>query len=529
MLASGLMEGDLSWPLVRASRLRPDAPAIVDGSRAVTYAELARRVAALGGAFDVLRVGRGARVGILASNSLAHVECFIGVPSFGRVVVSLNVRLPEDELAFIVDDAGIAALLTDAEHLPVAQALADRCSSLVKVVVAGEPSAPTDCLSYEGLIEESPVLAFGGIESGLAAISYTGGTTGRPKGVMLTHRNLLANARHNLMATRHASSDRWLHVCPMFHVAGTANLLAATWVGATQVVLPRFEADAVLRAIEEQRITHTILVPTMLRMLLDHPARGAADLSSLRHVQYAASPIAPELQRRVLEALPCDVAQFYGMTEAAATVTHLSAGDHRRGQAGEEPFRTRLRSMGTAVVGVQAEVRDDEGTALPPGEVGEVWVRGPNIMLGYWQRPDATDAALIDGWYRTGDAAYADDEGYLFLVDRLKDMIITGGENVYSIEVEAALLEHHAVLEAAVFGIPDERWGEAVHAVVTVRPGTVVDGDDLIAHCRALIAGFKVPRSVEARDEPLPRSGAGKTLKNGLREPFWAAHDRAIG
>jgi long-chain acyl-CoA synthetase len=523
------MNGDLSWSLVRASRLRPDAPGIVDGSRVVTYAELARRVGALGGALDLLGVGRGARVGILASNSLAHVECFIGVPSFGRVVVSLNVRLAEEELAFIVDDAEIAALITDAEHLPVARALADRCSSLVNVVVAGEQSAPTDCVSYEGLIEASPVLALGGAESGLAAVSYTGGTTGRPKGVMLTHDNLLANARHSLIAVGHTSSDRWLHVCPLFHVAGTANLLAATWVGATQVVLPRFDAEAVLRTIEEQRITHTMLVPTMLRLLLDHPARAAADLSSLRHLEYSASPIGRELQRRVLEALPCNVAQFYGMTEAPSAVTQLSPRDHRRGQAGEEPFRTRLRSTGTAVVGVQVEVRDDEGTARPPGEVGEVWVRGPNVMLGYWRRPDATDAALIDGWYRTGDAAYADREGYLFLVDRLKEMIITGGENVYSAEVEAALLDHPAVLEAAVIGIPDERWGEAVHAVVTVRPGTAVDGEELIAHCRRLIAGFKLPRSVDVRDEPLPRSAAGKTLKNQLREPYWAGHDRAIG
>lgn len=523
------MNGDLSWPLVRASRLRPDAPGIVDGSKVVTYAELARRVAALGGALEVLGVGRGARVGILASNSLAHVECFIGVPSFGRVVVSLNVRLAEEELAFIVDDAGIAALLTDAEHLPVARALADRCSSLVHVIVAGEPSTSADCVSYERLIEESPVLALGGAESGLAAISYTGGTTGRPKGVMLTHDNLLANARHSLMAVGHTSGDRWLHVSPLFHVAGTANLLAATWVGATQVVLPRFEAAAVLRTIEEQRITHTMLVPTMLGMLLDHPARAATDLSSLSHLEYSASPIGRELQQRVLEALPCNVAQFYGMTEAPSAVTQLTAEDHRRGQAEEEPFRTRLRSTGTAIVGMQVEVRDDEGTALPPGELGEVWVRGPNVMLGYWQRPEATDAALIDGWYRTGDEAYADGEGYLFLVDRLKDMIITGGENVYSIEVEAALLEHPAVLEAAVFGIPDERWGEAVHAVVTVRPGTAVDGDELIAHCRRLIARFKVPRSIDVREEPLPRSPAGKTLKNLLRQPFWAAHDRAIG
>jgi long-chain acyl-CoA synthetase len=346
--------------------------------------------------------------------------------------------------------------------------------------------------------------------------------------VMLSHGNLLANARHNLLATGHSAEDRWLHVCPMFHVAGTANVLAATWVGATQVVLPRFDAELVATAIERDRITHMVLVPTMLGMLLDHDSARARDFSSLRHVQYAASPIAPQLQRRVLDRLDCDVAQFYGMTEAAPTVTHCTPRDHRLGHAGEEPYRTRLASMGVPVVGVQADVRDDEGAPVAPGEIGEVWVRGPNVMLGYWNQPDATEAALVDGWYRTGDAAYADSDGYLYMVDRLKDMIITGAENVYCVEIESALAEHPAVLEAAVFGIPDERWGEAVHAVVAVAPESPVGAEELIAHCRGLIAGFKVPRSIDIRAEPLPKSGAGKVLKNTLRDPFWTGRERRV-
>ena len=256
----------------------------------------------------------------------------------------------------------------------------------------------------------------------------------------------------------------------MFHVAGIANLLACTWVGAAQIVLPRFDAAAVLEAIERERITHTVLVPTMLAMLLDAPGSEAADLSSLRHVQYAASPISADLQRRVLERLPgCDVAQFYGMTEAAPTVTHLSPEDHRRGGP-------RLASVGTPVPGVEVEVRG------PEGEPGELWIRGPNVMLGYWNRPDETAEALVDGWYRSGDIVTADEHGYLTLVDRAKDMIITGGENVYSLEVEAALLRHPAVAEAAAFAVPDDRWGEAVHAVVTTRE--LIDPDALLDHCR---------------------------------------------
>ena len=418
------------------------------------------------------------------------------MPAAGGVLVSLNSRLAAEELAFIARDAELSLLIADDEHAEPAGSLGCELADW-EDLVGGPRATPRD---------HEP--------DTLAAISYTGGTTGTPKGVMLSHGNLLANAQHNLAATGHRSDQRWLHVCPMFHVAGIANLLACTWVGAAQVVLPRFDAAAVLEAIERERITHTVLVPTMLAMLLDAPGSEAADLSSLRHVQYAASPISADLQRRVLERLPdCDVAQFYGMTEAAPTVTHLSPEDHRRGGP-------RLASVGTPVPGVEVEVRG------PEGEPGELWIRGPNVMLGYWNRPDETAEALVDGWYRSGDIVTADEHGYLTLVDRAKDMIITGGENVYSLEVEAALLRHPAVAEAAAFAVPDDRWGEAVHAVVTTREP--IDPDALLDHCRHHIAGFKVPREVELRDEPLPKSGAGKVLKTRLREPFWAGHERRV-
>jgi long-chain acyl-CoA synthetase len=262
----------------------------------------------------------------------------------------------------------------------------------------------------------------------------------------------------------------------------------------------------------------------MLAMLLDELDKeedGGGELGTLRHIQYAASPIAPALQRRVLERFDCDVVQFYGMTEAAPTVTQLPAEDHRRGFAGEEPYASRLSGIGVPVVGVEVDVRDGAGAPLAPGEIGELYLRGPNVMLGYWKRPQETEAALVEGWYRSGDAARADVDGYLYVVDRLKDMIITGGENVYSVEVESALIEHPAVAEAAVFGIPDARWGESVHAIVTLRAGHTTHEDELIEHCRTLIAGYKVPRSIELRDDPLPKSGAGKLLKSVLREAYW--------
>ncbi len=522
--------GDHGWPLRRAAQRFGDAPAVRDGAREITYARLAQRVAALGAGLEALGVASGGRVGFLGVNSLAHLECVIGVPVAGRVLVDLNFRLAPSELAFIAADCGLELLVTDPAQLEVARALREQCPQLRTLVLDAPAQGPDDTVAYEQLIDREAAAPVPLDERALAAISYTGGTTGRPKGVMLSHANLLANARHNLLATGHTGADCWLHVCPMFHVAGTANIFACTWVGARQVVLPRFDAAAVAETMRRQAVTHTVLVPTMLGRLVDHlDAAAEPPLSSLRHIQYAASPITPDLQRRVLARFAdVDVAQFYGMTEAAPTVTQLTGADHRRGAEGEEPYAARLRSIGAPVVGVEAEVRGAAGQPLPPGEVGELWVRGPNVMLGYWNRPEATATALADGWYHTGDAARADSDGYLYLVDRLKDMIITGGENVYSIEVEAALVEHPAVSEAAVFGIPDERWGEAVHAVVSLTPGATVTGEELMGHCRGLIAGYKIPRGIDLWTEPLPKSGAGKLLKHTLREPFWAGHDRRV-
>jgi long-chain acyl-CoA synthetase len=460
---------DLSWPIARAARLFGGDVAVIDGDRSVTYAELGRRVRALGG-LDAERVG------YLGPNSLAHMECWLGLPAFGKVLVDLNYRLAVDELAFMVQDAGLDALISDDPR-------------------AAQLGVPL--VDYEALVG-GPECEFPGVdEDALAAISYTGGTTGTPKGVMLSHRNLLSNALHNLAVTGHARADRWLHVCPMFHVAGTSNVFACTWVGARSVILPRFEPVPVLETIAREGITHAVFVPTMLAMLLEH----ATDTVRLRHLQYAASPISPDLQRRVLEWLPDgDIVQFYGMTEAAPTVTRLSRADHD----------TRPTSMGVPVPGVQAEVR------APVGEVGELWVRGPNVMLGYWNRPDATATALVDGWYRTGDLAREDEDGYFFMVDRAKDMIITGGFNVYSTEVEQAVLAHPAVQDCAVVGLPDDRWGERVVVVVQPHPGASVDVDELTAFVKQRIGSVKAPKEVHVWDD-LPRSKVGKVLKTEVK------------
>ena len=521
----------LACPLQRARALYADSAAVIDGERVLTYRDLADEVASLGALLgDLLGISPGARVGVLAANGTMHLECLMAIPAFGRTIVSLNSRLAVEELVMLAEDADLSALFCDDRNLEAAIEIGRRCTG-VRLIHEGSAPLPGGAVPFFELttgnasLDDAPVLE----ADSLASISYTGGTTGKSKGVMLTHANLLANAYHNLIATGHRHEDRWLHACPMFHVAGTANVLSATWVGATQVVLPQFDAPAVCRTIEERRITHTLLVPTMIGMLLDEDQANPADLSSLQHLQYAASPISPTLQRRLLTRLECDVAQFYGMTEAAPTVTQCTPEDHRRGIRGEEPFARRLSSIGTPVVGVQVRICDpDSGEPVEPGTVGELRVRGPNVMPGYWRRPEVSAEVLVDGWYRTGDAGYADSDGYIFVVDRLKDMIITGGENVYSAEVEAVILEHPGVLEVAVVGVPDAHWGESVHAIARLSEGVSVDVDELVAHCRPRIAGFKVPRAFTLTAEPLPRTASGKVLKAQLREQFWTGTARAV-
>lgn len=521
------MGTNLGWPLRRAAGLFPAKPAVHDGERSLTFAQVHSRIQASGGWLDRTGIALGARFGYLGANSLEHLECVLGVPAHGRVLVDLNWRLAVEELVFMVGDAEVVALAVDRANLDVGRELRDRCPSL-RTLVFVDQGEEEDCVPYRDLVSGPPGPVVDPGEDALAAISYTGGTTGRPKGVMLTHENLIANAQHNLMTTRPAADDTFIHACPMFHAAGVANVFASVWVGAGNVIVPRFEPRRFVEEVERHRVTLAILVPTMIGMLLDHLAAEGGDLSSLRNLQYAASPISPELQRRVVTSLPCEIAQFYGMTEAAPTVTSLSPEDHARGVAGEDPFRARLNSVGVPVPGVEAEVRRPDGSTAETEEVGEIWVRGRNVMQGYWNLDEETRKVFAGGWYKTGDLAYADADGYLHLVDRLKDMLVTGGENVYSVEVERTLQLHPGIREAAVFGIPDERWGEAVHAIV-VPTGDPVAEDELIAHCRSHLAGFKVPRSMEFRQEPLPTSGAGKVLKGKLRETFWTDRKRRLG
>jgi long-chain acyl-CoA synthetase len=507
-----VVSGSLSWPLAHAVQVHGDRTAVIDGDQRLSYRELGERVARLGGALDGLGLPPGAFVGTLAGNTAAHLECWLAVPAHGRVINSLNHRLAPDELAFMIDDSGTRVLVADDARLDAALELRERCEALEHVVHAGAARTPDDCLAYETLLGDSePATASELAPDTLAAISYTGGTTGLPKGVMLSHGNLVANAKHFLFQDALTPEDRYVHAGPMFHVADSTMVFCVTWAGGAHILLDRFDLPRLVGAIEEHGATVLVLVPTMIQMLLEHLGHHPAELGSLRLLHYAAAPMSESLLERAMGTLACDFLHGYGMTEAAPGVTYLSPADHRAGR--------HLRSVGHAIPGVQVEIRDPLDRPLPEGEVGQVCVRGPNVMLGYWNRDDATREVLSDdGWYRTGDAGRLDG-GYLYLADRLKDMIVSGGENVYSIEVENVIASHPGVREVAVVARPDERWGERVHAIVVPEPGAELDGDEIVEHCRPRIAGFKLPRSFEFRDEPLPKTGAGKVVKAKLRAP----------
>jgi len=488
-------------PMEHARLAARDRPSAICGSTTTTYGQTWQRCRQLVGALRRLGLDRGDRVAVVAANCHRYLEIYQAVPAGGFVLVPLNARHSATELAYALTDAGVRVLITDRDP----GLLADLVERVVLL-----PSA------YEELLAAAPEAPLGaGVhEDDLAGLFYTGGTTGGAKGVMLSHRNLIANTFSSLVVLGLREDDRWLAMAPMFHAAGTFATLACTWRGVANVVLPTFAPGAALDLIERHRCTTTIGVPTMLAAMVEEQARQPRDVSSMRVFTHGAAPIATEVVRRAAAAFPTtELIHLYGATETAPLIT-ASAHEERLLDGPQ------ARACGRPVPGVEIAIND------PVDGVGEVLVHGDNVMQGYWGKPEQTAAALVDGWYRSGDLGRLDDSGSLHLVDRAKDMLVTGGENVYSTEVEEALYAHPAVLEAAVFGVPDDRWGEAVHAVVV--PRTPVTAEELRTHCRTLLAGYKVPKRVEVTDQPLPKSGAGKVLKRSLREPHWAGQDTRI-
>lgn len=527
------MDPTISWVLDRASTINANGESTVDlgtGER-FSWAQTAQRIRSLSSALLSRGLNPSDRVGVLMLNSARHFELWFAIPGAGMVLNDLNFRLATEELKFICDDSQVSALFVDETFLPVGRELLEACDCLQELIWTGPGvESPDGTKAYEALVAHEIVDLPVAKSDDLAAIFYTGGTTGLPKGAMLTHRNVTSNALHMVACGQISPTDRYLHAGPQFHLADGALTYSLTWAGGTHVFIPAFEPSATVSALESEQVTITLLVPTMITMTLASGVLDNADLGSLRLLIYGASPMPAEIQRQAVAGFGCGMVQAYGMTEASPLVTWLDEQTHQRGIAGEEPFATRLRSAGAPIIGVRAEVRDADGAVVPPGTPGEIYIQGPNIMAGYWNRPEETEQALVDGWYRSGDVAYADEAGYLFVVDRAKDMIISGGENIYTSEVENAIYAHAGVAEAAVFGIPDPEWGERVHAEIVAKDGEELDGDTMIEHCRGRIAGYKVPRSVSIRsfDNPLPKSGAGKILKRDLRAPYWANKERNV-
>jgi long-chain acyl-CoA synthetase len=494
-------------PLRRATQVAAHRHAVTCGEVALTYAETWSRCRRLVGGLRGLGLAEGDRVAVVSPNCHRYLELYQAVPAAGMVIVPLNHRHTDAELAYALEDSGAKVLFAGrpVDELP---------ECVATVIEIGD--------AYEGFIADAAPADFPGHvgEDDLAGLFYTGGTTGVAKGVMLTHRNLVSNAMHMQMTWPFTPETVWLVVAPLFHAAGSIAVLSTVWNAGRHVLVPAFDPGAVLDLVERERVTATLVVPSMLAAINEEQLARPRDVSSLRLVSFGGAPSATETLRRAHEAFPsAQLLHLYGATETAPIATTLPAVERLL----DAP---QVRSCGQPAVGVDVEVRLPGGRRATPGEVGEIVVRGPNVMGAYWDKPDETAAALVGGWYHTGDLGYMDEEAYVYLVDRARDMIVTGGENVYSTEVEDALYRHPAVLEAAVFGIPDERWGEAVHAVVVPRGD--VTADELIAFCHDSIAGYKAPKAVEIRSEPLPKSGAGKVLKRELRAPYWAGRESMV-
>ena len=491
---------------------------------AIDYATLDRRARQVAAGLRAGGARAGERIAYLGRNSVDYYEILFGAARLGAVFMPLSWRLADEELAWLIADAGVRMIFGEAEHL----------ARLELQGIGFDRAIAIDCVSpqvsdYAGWrdAQDAEDRPHDARPADAAMQLYTSGTTGRPKGAMLSHRNLLALRTEVPIAAqlpwyRWAPGEVSLLALPLFHIGTAAWGLIGLHHGGALVVQPDFDPGRMIAAIARHRVTRIAMVPSALRMLIEHPAARDADFSSIRYTFYGASPMPLPLLRRAMAAIGGDFVQIYGMTETTGSLVALPPGDH-----GADGGR-RLLSAGRAFPGVELAIRDADGHILPDGAIGEVAIRSPSNMIGYHNRPEAT-AETIDaaGWLRTGDAGYLE-EGYLFIHDRIKEMIITGGENVYPAEVEAAIQGHPAVADVAVIGVPDDRWGEAVKAVVALAVGSEADEAEIIAWARARIAAYKAPRSVDFVAS-LPRNPSGKLLRRAVRAPYWQGRERPIG
>jgi fatty-acyl-CoA synthase len=504
------------------ARERPEAIAHVFEDRTTTFAELDARASRIANGLIALGVKPQTRVGFIGMNSDRFFEVVYGCFKANAVLVGVNWRLAPPEVVYVLNDADAEILFVGAEFT----GLADR--------IGGELKTVRHYIAVDGPHGDWPVFEAWRDQQSSADPNleiqpdddliqlYTSGTTGHPKGVQLTNANYLnfMDAAARAGWGNYEPGDANLVAMPNFHVAGVNMGVLTTVGGATGYIMKQVDPNKVVEFIENYRIQNMFLVPAVIQFLVALPDIEQRDMSSLQRVFYGASPISDQVLLRAAKVLGAEFTQLYGMTETVGGGTYLPAEAH-------DPEKGKLRSCGLPYPGYEIKIVDGEGKTLPQGEVGEILIKCNTLMKGYWKKPEATAKAVVDGWYYSGDAGYFDAEGFLYIHDRVKDMIVSGGENIYPAEVENALMSHPAIGDAAVIGVPDERWGEAVKGIVVLKPGTEATADDIIGFCRTRIAGYKTPKSIDFV-EGLPRNPSGKILRRELRDPYWAGRDRRV-
>lgn len=508
------------------AREQPDAECIVFAGRTWTYTQVRDEANRIANGLIAAGIQPGDRVAVLAKNCPELVCFYFGAFKAGAVPVPLNYRLAPAEWAFIVNDAGARLLVARGEYVAAAAAVRGDLRAVTRCLAVGAPP-PADWESWTDWVAAQPATAPDRYvpDDADAYQMYTSGTTGHPKGAVLQHRAVCSNVVQMMPIVRLGRGERYLIVAPLYHAAAAVTQFVVVASGGSLFVQEDFVPGEVVRALSEERLTAALLVPAMIQAcLVMVPDVAARRYDALRLVVYGASPIAAETLRRAMEIFHCGFTQGYGMTETSAVLTTLTPADHERALAGRPEL---LLSAGRPLLGTELRIVDEQDRPLPPGTIGEIAGRGPQLMRGYWNLAEASASALRGGWMHTGDAGRLDADGYLYIEDRVKDMIVSGGENVYPREVENVLFQHPAVADAAVIGVPDERWGETVKAIVVRKAGASVAAEELIEFCRAQLGGYKLPRSVDFVDA-LPRNPSGKVLKRELREPFWTGHTRRV-
>ncbi len=517
--------------LEKAASLYPEKTAVMDVKKVLTYGQVYARVGTLARFFREKGVHVGDRIAICEVNSYAFFEAYYAAAGLGAILCPINYRLSAKEMAFILKDSGARWIIAGSRFGSVIQKTLDETPNIEGIIWIDDSKdvqKRVESFGYEALVKtyESPFIPadIGGDQ--IAQLYYTSGTTGRPKGVILTHKNVCVHALAAIAELHLTDADIWGHIAPMFHLADAWATFAMTWVGGGHVMVGQFDPETVMAVIGEKRITLSNLIPTMLNLIVKHPKVNDYDFSSLRVVLSGGAPIAPELVRMVMETFRCDYIQTYGMTETSPYLTMSLLKEDLQRLPEKEKLAYKAKT-GRPFLAVELKVVDDELKPVAPDglQVGEILVRGDTVTPGYWMRPEETEDAFVNGWLRTGDLAVLDSEGYVNIVDRKKDMILSGGENIFSTEVEYVLYMHPKILEAAVFGVPDETWGEAVKAAVVLKPNVEATQEEIVKFCKIYLASYKAPKSIDFI-EALPKTGSGKIYKRGLRDPYWQGKRR---